>query len=403
MTLLSVAPPRGYSYADPMSGARRIALISSSYHPYPGGVEEHTRNVARELRHRGHPLEVWTVDRGEHLGVQSVDGITVRYLPTPLPARTPRALASFAWRALPAWGAWESARRGFRPDVLHVQCFGPNGLYALALHTTHRLPLIVSSHGETFADDHGAFEQSRLLVSGLRGAGREASAITGCSEVVLDDLAHRFGIVGGSVVPNGIDLDEAARVAAEPPPFDPTVPTVFAVGRVERVKGFDLLLRAFARAALPDARLVIGGDGGALPGLRALAAELGVADRVGFPGRLGRGAVIAGMASATVNVVPSRREAFGIVVLEAWRSGRPLIATDREGPGTLVTDGVDGLLVDPENPDAFAAALRRILTDADLAARLARAGRETVRSYTWDAVVDRYLELYDRSLSRQPR
>jgi len=109
------------------------------------------------------------------------------------------------------------------------------------------------------------------------------------------------------------------------------------------------------------------------------------------------------MASATVNVVPSRREAFGIVVLEAWRSGRPLIATDREGPGTLVTDGVDGLLVDPENPDAFAAALRRILTDADLVARLARAGRETVRSYTWDAVVDRYLELYDRSLSRQPR
>lgn len=378
-----------------MSPPLRIALISSSYHPYPGGVEEHTRHVARLLAERGHAVEVWTVDRGEHLGVRSVDGVTVRYLPTPLPARTPQALGSFAWRALPAWRAWESARRGFRPDVLHVQCFGPNGVYALALHATHRSPLIVSSHGETFMDDHQVFDHSGLLRWALREACRSSSALTGCSQVTLDDLA-RFGIGGGSVVPNGIDLEEAARSDVEPPPFDPGASTVFAVGRVERVKGFDLLLRAFAQADLPDARLVIGGDGGALPALRLLAAELGVADRVDFPGRLGRGAVIAGMASASVNVVPSRREAFGIVVLEAWRSGRPLVATEREGPGTLVTDGVDGLLVDPENTEAFAAALRRVMTDAALAARLAGAGLQTVRTYTWDAVVDRYVDIYDR-------
>jgi len=381
-----------------MSRSPRIALISSSYHPYPGGVEEHTRNVARLLHARGVPVEVWTVDRGEHLPTRLLDGVVVRSLPTPLPARTPQALASFAWRALPAWRAWAAARRAFRPDVLHVQCFGPNGLYALALHALHRTPLIVSSHGETFMDDHQAFEQSRLLAAGLRRACRAAASTTGCSAVVVEDLDRRFDIRGVTVVPNGVDLDEGRRLAPVAPVFDPARPTVFAVGRIQRVKGFDLLLRAFAEATLAgEAHLVVAGDGDSLLDLRALAADLGIAGSVTFPGSLGRAQVISSMAAATVNVVPSRAEAFGIVVLEAWRSGRPLVATDRGGPGTLVTDGVDGLLIDPEDTPAFADALRRVVTDADLAARLGRAGLETVRAYTWEAVVDRYLELYERA------
>ena len=63
----------------------RIALISSSFDPYPGGVEEHSRQIAVHLKRVGLPVEVWTVDRGEHLGVRQVDGVTVRYLATPLP------------------------------------------------------------------------------------------------------------------------------------------------------------------------------------------------------------------------------------------------------------------------------------------------------------------------------
>ena len=64
----------------------RIALFSSSYHPHFGGVEEHVRHVARGLQERGHDVEVWTVDRGDGLRDEVVDGCRVRYLPTPLPA-----------------------------------------------------------------------------------------------------------------------------------------------------------------------------------------------------------------------------------------------------------------------------------------------------------------------------
>jgi len=384
----------------------RIALISSSFRPYAGGVEEHTLNVARQLRERGHSVVVWTVDRGEELGTQKVDGIEVRYLPCPLPARVPRAIMRFLLELPSAFAHWRSAYRQARPQVLHVQCFGPNGLYALALHYSTRTPLIVSSHGETFADDHDVFATSRFLRGGLVRALRDADEVTGCSQVVLEDLAERFGSTRGSVVPNGVDLDEAKSRA------DLTFvagsgqakvgPTVLALGRVERVKGFDLLIKAFARADLPiDTRLVIGGDGRDLDRLRHLAKQQMVGERVEFPGRLSRDEVVSAMAGASVLVVPSRLEAFGIVILEAWRAGVPVIATSLGGPRDVITDGVDGLLVDPEDLDALAGQLSRVISDPGLAKRLGEAGALRVRDYTWAHTAQMYERVYEGVLQER--
>lgn len=380
-----------------MATARRVALISSSYAPYPGGVEEHTRNVAIELATRGHEVEVWTVDRGEHLGTRTVDGLTVHYLPTPLPSASPRGVLSFARAALPAANAWRQVLRRLRPDVLHVQCFGPNGVYAWVLGRLTGLPLVVSSHGETFADQDDVFSHSRLLAGGLRRALRDAAAVTGCSTMVLDDLTRRFGLRRPAVViPNGVDLEEAERLGLAGITRDPEAPpSVFAVGRIVGVKGFDLLVRAFSGAALPPrSRLVIGGDGPDLAAVRSLAAELGVGDRVEFPGRLDRRQVLIGMARADVVVVPSRAEAFGIVVLEAWRSGTALVATTHGGPADLVTDDQDGLLVDPTNTEALGEALVRLLADGRLRQRLGSNGVRAVQEFTWGRTADAYEHLY---------
>lgn len=397
----------------------RVVLVSSSFDPYTGGVEEHTRRVAGVLSRRGHAVEVWTVDRGEHLRVRTVDGFTVRYLPTPLPARSVRDVLAFAARLPAAVWRWTGALRAFRrswgrgPDVLHVQCFGPNGVYSLALHRLARVPLVVSSHGETFADDHGVFDASRLVPWALGAALGRALAVTGCSRVVVDDLARRFPAWdsrSATTVPNGVDLSEEGVPAGqkgepEAVATDGT-PVVLAVGRLQRVKGFDLLVRAFAAAAgaglVPEgARLRIGGDGPEEDALRALATELGVADRLDLPGRLDRRQVAEEMARATVVVVPSRAESFGITVLEAWRAGAPVVATTRGGPPEFVTEGETGLLVDPTDTDALAAALGRLLGDPTLRERLGRAGQALVQDeYTWERVADRYEALYGGQPSR---
>ncbi|PFG30440.1 glycosyltransferase family 4 protein [Paramicrobacterium agarici] len=371
----------------------RIALATSSYSPHVGGVEEHVRNVATALRRRGHEVAVWTVDRDGGFSIRQLDGVPVWDLPAPLPARNVRDVARFAAAAPRAWSHWNRAFRALRPDIIHVHCFGPNGTFATALSAAHRTPLIVSSHGETIADDAGVFDHSRLARTSLQSAIRRSVVVTGCSRVVLADLEERFGLApnDGTVVANGIALEEPA----ETPSLGISGPYIAAVGRLQHVKGFDLLVRAFARANLgAGVSLVIGGDGPEAGQLREMAIQNEVADRVILPGRLSREHVAGLMRDAAVVAVPSRFEAFGIAALEAWRAGAPLVVTDRGGPPEFVTHGVDGMLCDPTDIDAFAATLRAVLTNASEATALAQNGSRRVRSFTWDHTASAYDALY---------
>ena len=367
----------------------RIALISSSFAPAVGGVEEAVHQLARGLQANGHAVEVWTVDRDGGSSVRQLDGITVRYLPTPLPAKSVGAITRFIGAAPSAWREWARAVRAFRPALVHVHCFGPNGMYALAVRRRFGIPLFVTSHGETIADDGGVFGRSALLRRGLRKAMARATAVTAPSSVVLDDLEAHYGLERGTVIPNGVDLSIVGAAPEEGQPY------FFAAGRLGHMKGFDLLVRAFAAADLPPSvRLIIGGDGRERERLESLITSLGLDARVELRGWMPAQAIADTMAGALAVVVPSRMEAFGLVALEAWRSAAPLIMTDRGGARSFVHDGEDGILVDPEDTRVFAAALQRVAGDATLRTNLSDAARLRVRDFSWDGVVSRYEALY---------
>jgi glycosyltransferase involved in cell wall biosynthesis len=161
------------------------------------------------------------------------------------------------------------------------------------------------------------------------------------------------------------------------------------------MKGFDLLIEAFARATLDhDIRLVIAGDGPERDRLREQVEQLGLGARVEFTGRLNATAVARAMSNALAVVVPSRMEAFGIVALEAWRSGAPLVMTNRGGAPEFIRDGVDAILVDPVDTTALAEALSRVGAGERLRAELIAAGRERVGEFTWARVAHAYEKLY---------
>ncbi|MDT0186469.1 glycosyltransferase family 4 protein [Microbacterium sp. ARD31] len=367
----------------------RVALVSSSFAPHIGGVETHVARVAAGLKTRGHAVEVWTVDRGEGIGVRSVDGIVTRVMPAPLPTASFRGLSRFL-RVVPrAWRMWASAYSSFAPTVVHVHCFGPNGAYALALNRRFPVRLFVTSHGETFMDDNRLFETSTIMRRALRSALTRAEVVTGPSRVVLSDLTARFGLQGGVTIPNGVDPSIRPRHNRTKGRY------ILAVGRLGVTKGFDLLLEAFALADLPDdVSLVIGGDGPERGGLDRRAAELGIASRVRFVGWLDEQAIADLMGGSTAVVVPSRIEAFGIVALEAWRAGAPLLMTRHGGATEFMRDGHDAILIDPHNVHASAEAIRRIFSDARLRRKIASGGAVSVRGFTWESVVDRYVSLY---------
>lgn len=372
----------------------RIVLVTSSFLPRAGGVEEHVANTALQLKQLGHDVVVWAADQGDEVP-DEFHGIPLRYLPCPLPARAAGPAARFFAAAPKAWRAWRRAWYEDRPDVLHIHCFGPNGLYATALSRITGTPLVLSNHGETFSDAHGAFESSRLLRMGLRAGLKRAAAVTACSQFAADDLT-RFGVDSEAieVVFNGIDLHEPA---GEPAPGLPRK-YVLGVGRLVSTKGFDHLIRAFATiAAAPaaaDVDLVIAGEGPQAAALAETAAESGVADRVHFTGRLQRPQVVTVMAKAQLLVVPSRVEAFGITVLEGWRASIPVLATDHGGPPEFVDHGVTGLLIDPQDVPGMGERIASLLADDAQRTAVGGAGNAQVQSFTWDRVAQRYHELY---------
>lgn len=379
-----------------------VALIASSFLPRRGGVEEHVANVAVALADRGHRVSIWAVDQGDDTH-SDFRGIPVRFLSAPLPSRSLGGIGRYARRGGSAVHAWRQACREDRPDILNIQCFGPNGVYATALARRTATPLVYSAHGETFMDADRIFDKSRLLQSRLRDAIGSASRVTACSAYTARDLL-RFG--GDSrdiaVIPNGIDLTEPVGAA---PPGLRSGEYVLGLGRLVAVKGFDRLIDAFAdfcRDASAEMKLVIAGDGPERNALESRARELGIAERVVFTGTLGRSEVGGVMAHAWALVVPSEVEAFGITILEGWRAGIPVIAGDRGGPPEFISQGRDGLLVDPLSVPRITDALRQLLRDPERSARMAAEGRRAVRRFSWERAARSYEEIYEAVLSEAP-
>jgi glycosyltransferase involved in cell wall biosynthesis len=257
------------------------------------------------------------------------------------------------------------------------------------------VPLVISLQGETVMDDMNIYDHSIALRTALRIGLRRANAVTGCSQFVLDDASKRFGLASGTghVIPNGVERYESTANGSLPLPFRRFI---FAVGRVVPKKGFDLLISGFARIAHqhPDVGLVIGGVGSARSDLAELVTQLGLADRVVFPGVLSRNEVAWAMSAAEVFVLPSRIEPFGIVVLEALRAGCPTIVSSHGGAPEIIRDGSDGLVVDPFDTNALSAALHRVLVDRSLTQKLRVAGTARAANFEWASIAARYQHLY---------
>ncbi len=179
----------------------------------------------------------------------------------PLPAKNLSSLLRLPVGITATLHEMKRALDSFRPDLIHVQCFGPNGIYATLLARRTGLPCIVTLQGETVMDDHKIFDTSLAMRVGLRSGLRRAAAVTGCSQFALSDAEQRFGLDDGRgrVIFNGVDLSiTRTDLEAHPPPFSGQR-YVVALGRVVPNKGFDLLLRAFALVAgsQPGVDLVI--------------------------------------------------------------------------------------------------------------------------------------------------
>jgi glycosyltransferase involved in cell wall biosynthesis len=209
-------------------------------------------------------------------------------------------------------------------------------------------------------------------------------------------------IAGNGIPPERILLTNTFGTMPEAPPVErralgiPDDATLLLVlARMHPMKGIDTFLHALA--ATPGLFACIAGDGPQRGEYETLARKLSLADRVRFLGwRNDRKSLLA---VADVVVLPSRYEAFGTVIIEAWAMRRPLVATRADGARQYVTDGQTGLLCDIDDAAGLAAQLRRIAADATLRATLAEAGHQRyLADFTRDIVLGRLLAAYETAL-----
>jgi glycosyltransferase involved in cell wall biosynthesis len=225
-------------------------------------------------------------------------------------------------------------------------------------------------------------------------------------------VSHKGNI---EMIPCGTDLDKFGgikrSVAREKLGIAPDAKMVFYVGRFDRRKGIETLVRAVARSSLrgqANLQLVIGG--GSRPGqsdgierdrITNIVAQLGLQDCTTFPGRLDDTVLPFYYAAADVCVVPSHYEPFGLVAIEAMASQTPIVASNVGGLQFTVIPEVTGLLAPPKDEAAFAAAIDRILTNPDWRDQLGINGRLRVEiAFSWKSVASRLTNLYTHLLTQ---
>jgi glycosyltransferase involved in cell wall biosynthesis len=362
----------------------RALVVSGIWPPDVGGPASHAPDVARFLHGRGWQVEVVTT-AGE---APAAEPFSVRWVSRELPPGVRHAL-----------GVRLVASRARRADVVYTTgTFGRSAVgSALA-----RRPYVVKLTADP------AFERSRRrgLVEGNveefqhGGGGAQAWAFRRARDVELLRAAHVFT---PSAYLRDLALSwglPAERVSVLPNPVPPIVqlpsrddarrelsfdgPTFAFAGRLTVQKSLEVALEAIAR--VPDASLVIAGEGDRLDALRERALQLGLNGRVRFLGPQPRERILELFRAADAALLSSAWENFPHAVVEALAAGTPVIATNVGGVREAVEDGRNGLLVPPGDPGALAAALQRYLEDGELRERLRSAAPASVERFSPDAV-----------------
>ena len=373
-----------------------------------GGMNVYVRELGRALARRGHSIDIFTrrqttdvadvvefapgarvihIDAGPHRHVDKYD--IVDYVPDfACGVQHFRALTGSSYDVIHAH-YWLSGRLG--------QLFADRWGVPL-VSTFHTLAQLKNRVAESAAEREQAVRydiERRMMAASDR--------IVALTDVDRQQMIRHYGELAPIVViPGGVDLDQFSprpqAAARQELGLDAEARIVLFVGRIQRLKGVEVLLRALVQL---DAQLVIvGGRPGSsqeareIARLQHLATRLGVAERTHFVGAVAHEQLPAYYAAADVLAMASSYESFGLVAVESLACGTPVVATRVGGLRSIVRDGETGLLVPWRDADLFAERLRRVLTDTRFRAQLAANARDSVLAFGWDRIAEEHLALY---------
>lgn len=359
----------------------KIAILVNLFPPkWLAGTEIATYYIAEYLAQRGHEVHVITsLDEG--LPEESYEkGFHIH--------RLPRIEIRFIG-VLIFWADIIRVLRKIKPDIVHAQSL-ISGMPALLSHKLLKIPYVIYGRG---SDVYLPDWFTKLTAKGILKNASTVIALTEHMKDAMQAIYSRDVII----VPNGINLNEVAEREAEG--GNPGKKILF-VGRLHPVKGTQYLLGAMSivHRELPEAKLILVGDGEEREHLETLTDNLGIRECVEFAGRVPHERVKDYMNQAEVFVLSSLSEGFPVTILEAMACGLPVVATRVGGVPDIIKNGTNGYLVDTMNQEQIAEALLNLLQDKQLRKDISENNREGVRRYRWDAVAATLEGVYQKSL-----
>jgi phosphatidyl-myo-inositol alpha-mannosyltransferase len=382
MTLASAsdAPPASAAVGRP---PLRIGIVSPYGYPHPGGVNEHVRFTYEAMRRMGHDVWIITSKYGRQ---RESEGHVIRL--------------GTGWAA-PANGSIGRVTLGLRFKQQAREVLGQHPFDILHFHeplVPFLSPTVLdASETVNIGTFHafGGFSPSYWI--GRRFASSLANKLDGRIAVsgAARHFINRYFPGDYRIIPNGVDLAHFTDAQPYEELRDGALNILF-VGRFEERKGLIHLLKAYhrLRKRKVDARLLVVGDGPKRREYRRFVGLRGIRD-VEWLGRVGDEEKVRYFASADVFCAPNTgQESFGIVLLEAMAAGVPIVASDIHGFKRVVERNVQGILVEPRNPRALAAALYTLARDPDMRHDMGEAGRLRAPEFSWGRVTEQIVDFY---------
>jgi glycosyltransferase involved in cell wall biosynthesis len=369
--------------------------------------------LSEGLLKRGHDVEVFTTDLKTEIPFVrdptlpgEVNGVRVRRLR----ATTIGGEAHYVFAPGMRRAVFNAARDA---DIIHAHSYGyiQTLLAPLAARLTD-VPFVLTPHFHPFWSMEGGGRRAVLRHAFDWTIGRAdvkvADAVIAVTREELQLLKSQLRIARlptSTVIPNGVDLGaftQASGVRFRAFYGLGDEPLIVFAGRLASNKGLRVLVEAmgYVTKAVPAVRLIlVGEDQGLLAEIQSLAKAGGV--RLLATGHLPEDLFASAIAAANVFVLPSDYEAFGIVLLEAMACRRPIVATRVGGVPDVVTDGREGILVQPREPRALAHAIEELLLDRRLAEDMGSRGAEKVKDYDWISLIPRIESIYHEVRTRR--
>ena len=297
-----------------------------------------------------------------------------------------------------------------RPDVLHAHWLLPNGFIAAVVSKRLGIPLVVSVPGS----DAQVAAKNALFRRMARFTFDQADLLTANSESLRDSIVAlgadpaKFDMIIYGTDPKALKPDtEGVDSLCERLEIDPGSVVLLCVGRMVHKKGYDVLLRAMALPALQNRPIsaVMVGDGDQKTEWQALAASLGVAERLRWVGNVPKDEISTYYNMADVLLMPSvskPADGLNVCVLDAMSCAKPVVGSVAAGNPLAIVDGETGYLVPEQDPHALADALVKLIDDGELRRRMGAAGRLRIETELgWPHLARRYIQHFERLAAKR--